>query len=243
MLPHAANVVTQAGQLAELALASSAEISGTVRIGIQPSLARGLIARLMRMTNDSHPGIRLCVLEGSSGELREWWQTGHVDLAVLFRYDVHLDADEQRLAVVNAHLVGASGERLNPRRGVPFRMLDNLPLVLGSSPNNMRTLLEQLARKEGLRLNIVFESNSVHAMLEAVSQGYGYAVLAGDVAIAGMVQGRLLRSAPIVSPQIDCTLSLGISSQRPSTPATREVARIVRRLVESLDAELRSPYP
>jgi len=234
ILPGAAALLWQAQQLAQEARSSAGVLAGEVRLAVQASLARRLIVPLALDLRRRHPGIRLQVFEGSSGQLTEWWHTGYVDIAAMFRYGASEHLDEQPLAVVSAYLVGPPEAALARRSTVPFKMLAGLPLILGSAPNALTSVLQGIARKQAITLEVVLEANSQHVQLDAVAQGCGYAVTVGDAASESARRGTL-SSARIVSPGIDCAITLAISSQKPVTAAARETARTIRRLVESFE--------
>ncbi|GAA4322528.1 LysR family transcriptional regulator [Pigmentiphaga soli] len=238
MLPGVRALLLQAEQLHEAARCNAGVIRGDVRLGVQASLSRAVVAPLARDLRTRHAGIRLKVFEGSSGQLDEWLQGGYVDLAVAFRYGTREDCGEEELAVVASYLVGPAGDPVTREPTVPFAALDGLPLVLASAPNGLLTIIEQTARKERVALDIVLEANSVHVQLDAVAQGCGYTVAAGYPAADG-IRGGLLSASRIVGPSIDRTIALGMTSQRPATMAVREAARSARRLIEDLTAQRR----
>lgn len=235
MLPGAVMLLKQAHLLTQDACANAGVLSGDVRIAVQASLGRRLIAPLALDLRRRHPGIRLQVFEGSSGQLNEWWHTGYVDIAAMFRYGASENVDEQPLAIVSAYLVGPAGDPLARRGTLPFKSLAGLPLILGSAPNGLTSVIENVARKQAIALDVVLEANSVHLQLDAVAKGCGYAVTVGDAANESARKGALT-SARIVRPGIDGTVTLGISSRRPSPPAVRETARTLRLLIESLES-------
>ena len=81
-------------------------------IGSLPSITNPMVGRLFTQLIVRHPGIRLKILEGSSGQVEEWLADGRVDIAILYRYGGSPPEQEQALATVDSYLIGAAGDRL-----------------------------------------------------------------------------------------------------------------------------------
>jgi LysR family nitrogen assimilation transcriptional regulator len=207
--------------------------SGQVRIGLLASLMHPLIDRLFRDLRERHPGIRLNIFGGSNGQLDEWLASGFVDMAVLFRYGKSEVGNEQPLGIVDTYLVGPKNDPLTRQPTVKFSVLDKLPLILPGAPNGLRVILDQLARKRGIELNILMEVNSLPVQRDLVAEGGIYTVLAGYAAERD-VRAGLLQTSRIVNPSIERIVTLGLTSQRPASLASREVARLIVATLEEM---------
>jgi LysR family transcriptional regulator, nitrogen assimilation regulatory protein len=211
---------------------------GDVRIGLMPSVAELLLSELFARVRAKFPGVRLRLFEGSNGQLDAWVSTGHVDLALLYRYGRQKRPMEDPLFDVETYLVGAPGDPLTSRPSVPFSALDGLPLVLPGVPNGLRVALDQLARRqpEGFRLNPVLEADSLPIQRSMASSGQAYAIH-GGVVVQRDVKAGLVSAAPLVDPGIRRTIVMAVTSQRPLTRAAKEVSRVLRRMAgEHVDA-------
>lgn len=211
--------------------------SGEVRIGILPSLYLTVVVPLFQALRRRMPGIRLQVFEGSAGQIDQWLATGFVDIGLPYRYGRNM-IDVERLVTVSSYLVGPPGDRITTGKTVKFTQLNGLPLVLPGAPSGVRLLLAQLARKANITLNVVLEADSTQIQ-KAIAGGAGaYAVLPVH-AFAGEREKGLLQGARIVEPRIDRAIAMGMTSARPATPATREVAKSIRRLMHGHEASMR----
>lgn len=206
---------------------------GEVRIGLMPSVAELLVAELFGRVRSRFPEVRLHLFEGSNGQLDAWIATGHLDVAVLYRYGRQSRALEEPLFDVETYLVGAPGDPLTSAPAVPFSALDGLPLVLPGEPNGLRAALTQIARRqpEGFRLNTVLEADSLPIQRSMASHGQAYAIH-GGVMVRRDVQAGVVSAAPLVDPCIRRTMVMATTTQRPMTRGTREVLRLMRQIAE-----------
>lgn len=207
--------------------------AGEVRLGLMPSMSELLVAVLFRHVRQRYPAIRLRIFEGSNGQLDEWVATGRVDLAVLYRYGTAVKRGEEALFEVETFLVGPPGDALTRQATVSFEALDGIPLVLPGMPNGLRVALDQIARrqKEGFRLNVALEADSLPIQRSMASHGEAYAVH-GGVVVRRDVEAGIVSAARIVSPAIKRTMALATTTQHPLSLAARETAKVLRALAQ-----------
>jgi DNA-binding transcriptional LysR family regulator len=207
--------------------------TGTVTLGVLPSVSRPLVSRLYREARERCPAVRLEINEAFGGLLDEAVANGTVDLAILNRYGVSPPEGEELLARVDMCLLGRRGDRPTAKASIAFQQLDGLPMLLPSAPNTWRGILERLARRHKIRLNEAMSVDSVPLLLDVVRDGDCYAILPEYAVRSEAAAGRLQVSR-IVKPSISRMLTLSLTTQRPATLATREIARLVRRLLPDI---------
>ncbi len=118
---------------------------GTVRIGILPSTAHPLVSTLYYRLKERYPLVQLSVREGQGAQLENWLESGHVDLAILFRHSPVPKHGDIYLVETATYLVGAVGDKITANPTVQFSALNNLPLVTFCRPNSWRDRLDQMA--------------------------------------------------------------------------------------------------
>lgn len=233
MVPRAQRVLAETlGILAE-AQAMAGIPSGEIKVGLLPNVATVIARQLFHEVKSRFPQVRLVLYEGYTGQLEEWLDQGKVDVAVLFHYGKGIPQDQDLLASVDACLISSYGDPLTRRSKVSFDKLDGLPLVLPSAPNALRATLETICRRKHISLNPVIEANSIPVQLELVASGGCYTIIP-FYAVAQKVQSGQLQASMIINPTIERSLTLQLTTQRPATLATREVARVLRSIVENL---------
>lgn len=210
--------------------------SGEVRIGALPSLYLSLVVPLFKLLRGRMPKVRLHIFEGSAGQIDQWLATGFVDIGLPYRYGKNM-ADVERLVNVTTYLVGPHGDRLTAAKTLKFVQLDGVPLVLPGSPSGVRRLLAQLARKANIQLNVVIEADSTQIQKAMARDGGAYAVLPLH-AFAEEMKSGVVQASRIVEPRIDRAIAMGMTSARPATQASREVAKVIRRLMQGREASM-----
>jgi DNA-binding transcriptional LysR family regulator len=233
MLPQVRAAMDQILRLDVTAKESAGVPTGTVQVGVLPSLATQLLPLLFADLRANAPEITLRAVEGFSGLLDEQLANGRLDLAVINRYGFSTRREEEVLGSADTYLIGRKGSALMERKSIPFKALSTIPLVLPSVPNGLRTNLNQLARRHAVKLNIVMEVDSAGSMKDVTQSGHAYTLLPLMAVKAELSQGRL-EARPIVNPAIVRTIVLSVTSQRPLSLAARHVATRIRALAPKL---------
>src|SRR5690606_9423723 len=134
--------------------------SGVVSIALLTAYMRAYAADLFDEVQQKFPGVILRVVESFSAQHEEWLANGQVDIALTTQYRELRIANEDVLAHSDLVLVGqkphASGKSV-----LAFSELNDIPLVLPASPNGLRVRMEEEALRQGIRLHIIFEADSI----------------------------------------------------------------------------------
>lgn len=201
---------------------------GRVTIGMPPRVAHALAAPLVHRFRARFPHAVITVAEALSLHLREWLAAGRLDLALLFDPPAMPQLSYRTLLREPLQVVApATGSRLPA--SVSIARLAQMPLVLPSIPNALRSLVEAAARARGVALEVVAEVDSVHTVLSLVRSGAGSTVLppSGIHAYGGV---RRLRVAPLGPPAVHNRLVLAEPRGRPQTRLMRETAALAAEL-------------
>lgn len=229
LLPCIEAVLVDAKRLSEEVSAAGGIAMGEVRIGAPPSLYKLLICPLFRVTRERFPKVRLHVFEGSGGQIDEWIANGYIDIGLPYRYGKRLPSDAQQLIPAHSYLIGPAGDRLTRSPTVEFVELDRKPLVLAGSPSIVRVMLDRLAKRKHITLDIVLAADSLQIQKEIVLNGYGYTILPRHAVLTECESG-ILQASRIVNPGIERTVVLVTTSTRSLSLACREVAKLIRQL-------------
>ena len=118
---------------------------------------------------------------------------------------------------------------------VPAARLEDIPLILPARPPGLRLLIDRTLEKLGIVANVQLELDAMASTLGLVEAGAGYTILC-DAAVRPLVKAGRIRSWPISEPKITRQLMLATSTQRPTSVATRVVAKLTRAQVAELFA-------
>lgn len=230
LLPKVQAVMRELDELSAEVSSQARGVTGEVRIGVVPSLYKAIVIPLLDLQLDKFPGIRMHVQEGSPGQVDPWLANGSVDIGVTYRFGQNTTPDIERLVRLGTFLIGPPGDALTSGRTIDFRRLDGVPLVLPSAPNATRLVLERLAKRAHISLNVVMEADSIHIQKAAASHTGVYTVMPLHAAADELATARL-QATRIVEPRIDCDIALGMTAAHPASHASREVARLIRSLI------------
>ena len=229
-LPRAAAILRQMEEARADMVAEADGLSGSVAIGMPPSVAEALGARLAERFVKSFPQVAVRFVAGSSGYVLEWLQRGEVDLAVLYDPYGRLDIQASPLLLENLFFVAPAGSDLGGTTSLQFPELGQRRLILPSRRHGLRDLLENVAEREGVRLNVPIEADDMAIQKALVKGGLGDTVLPLAAVHRDILEGRL-QAIPITSPVVSRRLMVSLPSGRPAS-------NVVHRCVQELRIEV-----
>lgn len=192
-------------------------------IGLNPTASRLFAAELLDLFNGPS---RISLREAMSHEIEADVTAGRLDAG--FCYDP-APRPGRVVAVLREalHLVGPAG-RVTTRTDLPFDELRHYSLVLDSGANVLRTTIEEMAQRRGIRLQVAFEVEAVQLKRRLLLRHdqctvVPFALFSEEIA-AGSFNARR-----IVSPQLRRRLCLVL---RPDLPAAH--AKLIRDRIRGL---------
>lgn len=231
-LPRAKALLVEAEQLTADMRNHDRAPSGLVSVGLLPSISQILAAPLFEEVRREFPGIRLRIFEGFSGQIDGWLAEGYIDVGLLSRYRAARSERDDVILTSRLLLVGSSeGYRFS--RKINFNELAGLPLVLPASPNGLRLIVDEAARRKGLRLNVVLEADSLNALKPVVRNCDCYTVLSHQ-AISEELEKGVLSCSEVVNPELSRAATLSTSTQPPLSRAARNLATLMRRVLSDV---------
>lgn len=200
--------------------------TATIRIAMIPSLATGLTPLLFATVSRDLPGVALHIVEAVTRESHAMLEAGEIDLAINLVSECRPNVDP--LIWEDLVLVSPPGPQGPDCTPIPFRELARQRLVLQSAGKPIRVLIDQIARSQGLSLDIVMEIDGLSPCIRTVVEGLGSTVLApfnvADEKAAGLVEVR-----PIIDPPI--TRQIMLERREGFDPA---LAELLRRMLTEL---------
>lgn len=222
---------------------SDRPLSGSITIGLTPSMASLIAFPLLQKLQAVAPGIRLNFLTGNSGNVHEWMVDGRLDIAILHdarrsrHIAVELIATEQLLLVSHPQLLAAAG--LAAHDSVSLAELDGLPMALPSSLHGLRRTLDRGMGDAKCSLNVQYELDTLTLIKEVVLARIAHTVLAMPTVSDEVRQGKL--QARPLDPGLQTRLMITTSLNRPLTREGRAVLGQIRPVLR--DAVRQSPVP
>lgn len=212
---------------------ASGKITGEVTIGLMPSVAASVLAPVLLQYAAQYPDVRLRLIEAYSGSLLEGLMAGMMDFAI-----VNKEARVTGVGVLplfQDRLVLVTSRQMLPRvtGAFPARRLPELKLVLPSTRQGMRRLLDSMLRESGIVIEPQIELDSLGATLELVRQSDWVTVLP-VTAVQRAVAAKLVRALTITGPEINREVVVAYSAQRPPTLAGKLFVELLGKGFEEL---------
>ncbi|MFM0696792.1 LysR substrate-binding domain-containing protein [Paraburkholderia graminis] len=235
LLEHGRSVLAQI-ERAQLDMEEGRGAStGRLVVALPPSVSLTLTAPLVRVFRDHFPKATLCVLEGLSTYVLEWLTIGRADCAVV--YTVPTSSAVELAPVLNEQLYLVSSRRSDPPSSDPaindeISLADvaERNLVMPSRPHSIRMLVEATMAQASLKPRITLEIESIPAILTLVRDEGVHAILSLK-AVRSSGHEHDFHVRPIRQPQLQTTLWIATSAQRPRGPLLDQTVPLLQSLL------------
>lgn len=221
---------------------TKSEMQGEVVVGLPTTVALVATLPILEGVRLRHPGIRLKLVESHSGYLKEWLQSGRLDLSLLFGASREAWLTQRPLLEEQLCLVSpGSAKPRSPRPAtIELKKLVQLPMLLPGKDHGLRRIIDETCARLGVELNVLAEMDSLPNMKKAVERGLAYTILSPG-AVAEEVEAGRLEVATITKPHIPRTVVCASSLTRPLAPAAAAVIELVTAQIQELVASRQWP--
>ncbi len=199
-------------------------LSGTVMVGMPPTMIYRFGLPLIGKVCTQHPEMRLQIREEGSLLLHELLTNGRIELSIsATRPEGVLTGEE----VLTETIVLMYPSSMSLPESASLAELARLPWVMPRRPNSIRSLVDAVFASANLTPNVVVEIDSLYTALEAVRRGFGVGPmtmgLMKEDLEAGRLRVRALGEAPLMR-------SMYLAHRRSPglTPAAQFVSEILR---------------
>ncbi|MBN8816339.1 MAG: LysR family transcriptional regulator [Sphingomonas sp.] len=216
------------------------EPSGSLVVGTTPSLRTFAVVPVVRRFCGDHPAVRIRMVEATTLVLRDLVSNNQVDAAVVPTIEVLDGLDTIPLATDPLCLVGPIEASLcmdEPRQIVDLK---GLPLLIASQPNSFRKLLDRLAARAGIDLNIRIEADALPLSIDLVGAGGCYTVATLGAASEALDRG-LVSAAPIQGVAI--TWVVATARERSRSAATLRFIEMLQQQCAEIFAARAGAHP
>ncbi|MEP9348082.1 LysR family transcriptional regulator [Xanthobacter sp. KR7-225] len=210
-------------------------LSGPLRIAAIPT-ALPMVAALTTPFRERHPDVRFTVISRTSIEILNHLENLEIDAGLTY-------LDNEPLGKVNTvplyreryRLVTSPSARFGDRAQVSWAEVAELPLALLTPDMQNRRIVDSLLAAAGGPPKPTLESNSMIVLFTHVRTGYWASVMPAMLADSlGLT--TLVRSIPIVEPEISHSIGLVVPHREPTTPITAALVAEARRIAPKLEA-------
>jgi LysR family transcriptional regulator, nitrogen assimilation regulatory protein len=239
-LPRARSITQDAESASEELRSLRERPSGNVTVAMAPTAGAMLWVPLLAQVERTLPDVRLQVAEGYSGHVLEWLVLGRADVGVVYQPQEEGGLKHEVLMEERLYLVGAPEAPPFRAASIAFEELSRLPLILPAMPHAIRRLLESVATKRRLPLNVELEVNAYPAIKNIMLARRGFTVLPAASMLPEVEAGRVA-IGEICAPALSQRLALAASAHHAPSAGTRAVCGVIKALVEELKTSGRWP--
>ncbi|WP_354122629.1 LysR substrate-binding domain-containing protein [Bradyrhizobium sp. LA6.7] len=233
LFSQAEDIIEHLARTLDLVRSSSDAFAGHVALGLAPTSGLLIAPEIFGIFKSRWPHATLVIREGVSSSLEEWLQSRRVDIAVLHN-PTPLDGIDmlpilhERMVLISAYADGAEAAK-----GVRFKDLSDVPLILPSLPHSNRRLLERAAIQHNSRLNLALEVDSVPLTKAMVKAGFASTIMTFAGA-ALEVERKELIARPIERPPLISNICIGMPREARLSWLTMELGRLLRSCITKL---------
>jgi len=200
----------------------SGQVAGKVKMGLIPTVVRGLLPAFLPQLVESHPMIEITLIQGFSDPLARAVLEQEIDFAVVLEPPKHEGIEIKRLA--DDTMVLTSNPALGLVSGAPVRLRELPPLnLVVPSPNHiLRHNIERRIWTKEIPLARLLEMDTVHGMIDFIACA-PWATILPLTAVFCDVGSERIRINPISEPHLEANLYLIHLTRQPLSRACQVV--------------------
>ncbi|MGR8921976.1 MAG: LysR substrate-binding domain-containing protein, partial [Gammaproteobacteria bacterium] len=196
LLEHARVILGQVEQARAAVRDAGGDPSGEVAIGMPPTVSERIAVPLVLEIRAAMPRVALRIVEGMSGYVLGWLKEGRVDIGVLYGGQQAAGIESTEVCHEDLYLITQAGEAAGE---VSFAEVAARKLILPGTHSGLRTLLDGLAQRHDVDLDVQVEVDALGQMRALVEAGIGATVLP-DWAVSSQVEAGTLAAHRVVDP-------------------------------------------
>jgi DNA-binding transcriptional LysR family regulator len=205
-------------------------LSGTVIVGMPPTMLSRFGLPLIGKVCTQHPEMHLQIREEGSLVLDELVATGKVEIAISATRPEGAMTGEEILTEPIVLMYPAS---MDLPATATLAELARLPWVLPRRPNAIRSLIDSAFESNNLVANVVVEIDSLHSAMETVRRGFGV-----GATTLGAIKEDLQASTLKARALGDAPLMRSMYLKRRQSPGPTPAAEFVHGLLRDIAAEV-----
>lgn len=228
---HAKVILRQVDNTRILLSKKEGDLTGNVSVGMPSSTAKLLALRLMGIIKERYPSIVLEIVDVPSADLVSLVAHGRVDFSLV--PDPQKSKDMSFLPLFREELYLMTRCGLIPgTKKVTLKKIAELPLILPSMPNTLRSRLEQALQKANLSANLFGEASTSAILIPAVRAGLASTILPYSAAHEEILNRQVDMHA--IEGGFGRDVYLCTSNTLPMSPATTGVIAQCRAVLQKM---------
>jgi LysR family transcriptional regulator, nitrogen assimilation regulatory protein len=233
LLERSRSILRQVSQTLEDVREQAGSVSGTITLGVPPAAGELLVPGVMTALAETHPLLRVNVVEGFSGFLYERLIKQEMNVALLHNPPPHRDVDTHPLLVESMYLIGPAARRGGNPPAQELSELSGIPLILPARPHSLRLLAEGMYEEREMDFNLRHEVDGLNLIRALVANGQGYTFLTYGSVHYQIADGRL-SARRLEDPELSWSLTLASLADQRKSRVLMTVLEIIHAQVHEL---------
>lgn len=229
---HACRILQEVDDAKDAIRLQSTDPSGRVVVGLPTSACRGISVELIRTMERLLPNVNLHLVEAMTGYLDELIQAGRLDVALLYDHKAFEHVAWTEMITEELMLFMRSDNPIAKQKSISFQNVFNSPVLLPGRPNVVRILVEQLAARNDITIDVK-DCDSLPAIAKMVCHSEFLAIMPHFAFLDEIARGEMV-AVPIVDPTPSWTLSVVVSQRTMNTRGSEAVARVMADLIADM---------
>ncbi len=197
VVARARDILVDVEDIVDLVAAVDEPLSGSLQLGVIPTIAPFLLPRVLPTLRKSFPDLKLYLTEDQSSRLLDGLNGGSLDLLLLAypypsgKFEDHIFADDGLWVTFNRNHYFSGLER------VTTQDLESESLLLLSEGNCLRDHILSYSSKSHKKSIDDFQATSLNTLVQMVENGLGLTVLPKMAIDSGIIRGTGLQVRPL----------------------------------------------
>ncbi len=224
---RAVRILGDVREMVEFAQHSSEVLSGSLRLGVIPSIAPYMLPPLLPLLRDGYPHLELHVRETQTVPLTHELVEGKLDVLLLALPIIHPEIETLPLFDDRFLLALPMSRRLSARVRATKDLLENERLLLLEEGHCLRDQALTYCNLQQVSTVNTFGVSSLSTIVEMVAAAYGITLLP-EMCLNVEARGREIGLTRFVDPEPHRTVGLAWRATSPRTADFRELGRLIK---------------
>jgi LysR family transcriptional regulator, carnitine catabolism transcriptional activator len=220
-LPHARELLSQFDTLMSDMQNIVSRKHGRVTIACLPSVASRLMPRVLAVNERRYPGIHVTIRDSNMKGVTSMLMAGEADFGIGSSIAEFPELDSVAFAKDEMHVVLPVTSPLARKRTLKWTEIVDQPFIAMSHDTGLRELVEEVAQKKGVGVNLVAEVSNLATLNGMIEEGIGISALP-SLALPRN-NHSFLRHRPLTDPKVERTIRLYWKSGLGLSPAASAI--------------------
>lgn len=205
----------------------SPDISGNIRIGANLTIGTTMIHKYIKKYNEKYPHVNVMISVNNSRRIEEMLNSNELDFALMEETVRNTYLDSEPFCDDKMVVIAYPGHKLCEKENVTFEDIAKEKILLREKGAGVRDTFEHIAYLRGVKLEPMWESCSTTALVNAVKEHLGIAVVPYQIVKPELEKGTIVE-IKLSDVNMNRKLTIVTNRHKYITEPVREFIELVR---------------